>query len=159
MKHALNSSEINRILSSHPSSKNIFKGFLYPRDQKLPKISPPALYVVNTDYLSGPGAHWVLILFLRDKTFFLDPFGLSPDVHKFELAVENSNNAVTYNIFTVQNFASRSYACGHFVIIYAILLCKGYSLKSIEKIFTKDTELNDNIAIDVVTWLFKNMNL
>ena len=159
MYHALDNHEINRLLSAHSATKNIYNGFLYPRDEKLPKISPPALYVVNTDYLNGPGLHWVLILFLRDKTIFVDPFGLSPDVHDFPLAVERVNNPVTYNIFTVQNFTTRSYSCGHFVILYAILLSQGFTLKNIETFFTKDTELNDNIATDVVTWLFDSMNL
>ena len=159
MNHALNNKEIDRVLKNHPATKNIFKGFLYPRDKKIPEIEPPALYVINTDYLAGPGLHWVLIVYLDSKTIFVDPYGLSPDVYGFPIVAEHSNNPVTYNIFTVQNFTSRSYACGHFVILYAILLARGYSLKSIEQKFTQNTEVNDNIAIEVVTWIFNNMSL
>lgn len=159
MNHALNNKEISRVLNKHTATKNIFKGFLYPRDEKTPEFQTPALYVINTDYLAGPGLHWVLILYLESKTIFVDPYGLSPDVYGFPIVAEHSDNPVTYNIFTVQNFTSRSYACGHFVIIYAILLAQGYSLKEIEKEFTKNAEINDGIAIEVVTWLFNNMSL
>ena len=159
MDHALNNREIASILARHSATKNIFKGFLHPRDKERPAIKTPSLYVINTDYITGPGLHWVLILYQKNTTIFFDPFGLSPDIHNFQFVTEHSNNSVTYNIFTVQNFSSRSYACGHFVITYGILLCKDYSLKNIEKLFTKDKELNDRIAIDFVSWLSKNMNL
>ena len=83
MYHPLSNIEIENLLSAHPATKDIYKGFLYPRDTKTPKISPPALYVVNTDYAKGPGIHWILIYYLKDKTVFFDPFGLSPDTHNF----------------------------------------------------------------------------
>ena len=157
MYHPLNNLEIEKLLSAHPATKNIYKGFLYPRDTKTPKIYPPALYIVNTDYAEGPGLHWILIYYLKNKTIFFDPFGLSPDIHNFPFVVERNNNPVTYNTFTVQNFTSRSYSCGHFVIIFAILLSQGYTLKDIEKLFVKDREINDNIAISIITWLSKLM--
>ena len=157
MYHPLNNLEINTILSVHPATKNIYKGFLHPRDRRIPKIAPPALYIVNTDYSDGPGLHWILIYYFKERTIFFDPFGLSPDVHNFPLVVERKNNPVTYNTFTVQNFTTRSYSCGHFVIIYAILLSQGYSLKDIELFFEKDSEINDSIAITVVTWLSNTM--
>ena len=125
MDHALNNREIFNILTNHPDTKNIFKGFLYPRDKERPVFVTPALYVVNTDYMKGPGIHWLLILFKKNKTIFFDPFGLPPSAYDFPFVVEYSNNAVTYNTFTVQNFDSRSYTCGHFVSIYSILLNQG----------------------------------
>ena len=70
MYHPLNNLEIEKLLSAHPATKNIYKGFLYPHDTKTPKISPPALYIVNTDYAEGPGLHWILIYYLKNKTIF-----------------------------------------------------------------------------------------
>lgn len=164
MFHALTNHEIAKILSTHSETRNIFEGFLYPRDvdytdDELDSIKTPSLYVINTDYIKGPGEHWVLILYLHEKSLFFDPFGLSPDTHDFPFVVERDNNEVGYNIFTVQNFESRSVSCGHFVILYAILLCQGYTLKSIEKLFSSDKVLNDVMAIEIVTWLFHVMNL
>ena len=157
MYHPLSNTEIQNLLSAHPATKKIYKGFLFPRDRKRPKISPPALYILNTDYAQGEGIHWILIYFLKNKTVFFDPFGLSPDIHNFSFVVERNNNPVTYNTFTVQNLTSRSYSCGHFVILYAILLSRGHTLKDIEKLFGKDREENDNIAISIVTWLCETM--
>ena len=68
MYHPLSNTEIQNLLSAHPATKKIYKGFLFPRDRKRPKISPPALYILNTDYAQGEGIHWILIYFLKNKT-------------------------------------------------------------------------------------------
>lgn len=158
MKHPLSNQDIDKILTNHPQTRDVYKGYLFPRDEDiqsvLKNIKIPALYVINTDYIKGPGKHWVLVLYRKDLTLFFDPFGLSEDVHKLNFVVERKNNDVLRNTFTVQDFHSRSFACGHFVILYAIHLAKGRTrFKRLNSKFTKNTPLNDSIAIDTVQWL------
>lgn len=165
MSYPLTNRDIDRLLGTHPATKEIYKGFLHPRDdkfidEKIAAISPPSLYVINTDYIDKPGEHWLLVVYLKEKTYFIDPFGLNPAIYRFYFLVERDNNPVTYNTYTVQDFHSRSIVCGHFVVIYAILISKGYNLKDIEYLFhPTDTVINDKIVSEILKWLILKMSL
>lgn len=156
--HALSNYFLHKILSTDYYTKPLFRGFLFPRDnpdilEKIKKISPPSIFVVNTDFIKEPGLHWVLVIYLKNITLWLDPFGLPSLIYNLPIIVERKNIPVTRNIFTVQNFDTRSITCGHFVLIYALLIARGYNFVQINNIFTENTELNDFIAIEVITWL------
>ena len=157
MDHPLSNQDIHAILTSHPQTRDLYQGFLFPHDEDvselLNNIKTPGLYVLNTDYIEGPGKHWVLVLYRKNLTLFFDPFGLSEEAHGIYFVSERRNKDFLRNTFTVQNFHSRSIACGHFVIIYAIHIAQGYNFEKLNRKFTLDTELNDTIAIDLVTWL------
>lgn len=150
---------LHDIFSNDLYTRKIFKGFIYPRGNKniqkqISNITTPALYICNTDFADSEGLHWLLVLYLDNQTIFFDPFGLSPDIYNYPFLVERSIIPVTRNIFTVQNWSSRSVACGHFVLIYGLLLARGYSLNVINNIFhPADTESNDTLAIDFILWL------
>lgn len=149
---------INKIFLQDIYTNQIFRGFLYPRGnpnirKEIATIQPPALYVCNTDFANSPGLHWLLILYLPNVTLFFDPFGFSEQVYNLPFIVERDNIPVKRNIFPVQNWDSRSVACGHFVIIYGLLLARGFSLNGINNIFSQNSELNDNIAIKFISWL------
>jgi hypothetical protein len=164
MNFALSNIFINKIFSNDVYTKNIFKGFLYPRgnnniQKEIAAIQPPALYVCNTDWKSSSGIHWLLILYLSNLTIFFDPFGFSEQVYNLPFIVERGSIPVQRNIFTVQNWDTRSVACGHFVLIYGLLLARGHTLNDINNIFLPNTESNDSIAINLISWLKRKMYL
>ena len=56
-------------------TQKIYKGFIYPHGninirEEISKIKPPAIYVVNTDYKKRGGLHWILLVYLENKTLF-----------------------------------------------------------------------------------------
>ena len=155
MNHALSNFEIKTFLKSDPVAKKYFKGFLFPRDdlkivKTVKNIKTPSLYVINTDFITGKGLHWVLVFYTAKKTYFFDSLALPPILYNFFTIIERKNLPVIRNTFTVQNISEESFSCGHFVIVYAVLLTRGYSLVEINKIFSKNRALNDKI---VVSWL------
>lgn len=169
MNTPLSNHFLDGIFTSDPYTKKYYKGSIYPRGNPdikkiISKIKPIEFYILNTDYYTNPGIHWCLIAYFKKYTVFIDPFGLPPYVYNLPFLIEYKINPVRRNIFTVQNFNSRSIACGHFVIIYGLLLARGYSLYKINSFFDpKNTYLNDQIALDFVSWLkntyYKNLTL
>ena len=145
-------------------TQKIYKGFIYPRGninirEEISKIKPPAIYVVNTDYKKRGGLHWILLVYLENKTLFLDPFGFSNLTYNYPFLVERGIAPVTRNIFKVQNWHTRSISCGHFIIIYGLMIARNFSLYEINNYFHPvDTEFNDILAIDFVIWLKEYMD-
>ena len=156
---------INKVFLTDKYTKPVFKGFLHPRGNpniqyEIKQIRPPALFVCNTDYYNSSGKHWLLIYYLPNLTIFFDPFGFSEQIYELPFIVERDKVPVKRNIFTVQNWNTHSIACGHFVLVYGLLLARGYSLNSVNNIFLKNhSEVNDCIAINFVTWLKKILQI
>ena len=77
--------------------------------------------------------------------------------YNYPFIVERSIAPVERNTFQVQNWSSRSIACGHFIIIYGLLIARGFELYEINKVFHPvNTELNDISAVEFVKWLKQN---
>ena len=117
----------------------------------------PFGYIVNTEESHLPGEHWIAFWFESPQYGeFFDSFGNSPDVYKkqFRNTLRQSVKQFRYNDQVLQS--SDSNTCGMFVLLYLILKAKGYSLKRIQRLFTKDTRWNDQLIYDFALRYFKH---
>ena len=141
-------------------AQKIFKGQLIARENPnikkiIKKFKPPAMVLLNTDRKDRLGMHWLVIHYKKNKTVFFDSLGKCPNQYAFPYSVTRSSLPVIRNTFNLQHLSS-SY-CGHFSVIYALLLARNYTLNEINKFFTKkNPSLNEAIAGEVLRWLRKN---
>jgi hypothetical protein len=158
MIRRLSNIDIDKILKSDRYTKKIYKGFLFPRENedlsvKLDNLQVPSLYIVNTDYITESGLHWLLVIYCETRTLYFDPVGFPSLIYNLPFVIERLDTPLLRNIFTAQNYKSRSLSCGHFVVAYALLLARGLDFIDINRIFSKDGELNDEIVIEFIAWL------
>jgi hypothetical protein len=138
----MNTSQITYLLKKYEK----FKG-VYPID-KIPYIKCGTL-IVNTDISTGPGKHWVAITINNKRpSEYFDSFGLPPIHKKIIDYLDFYKYKYIYNKITLQNAASST--CGNYCVIYATLRCRGYKYNKILKIFTKNTIVNDKIALAII---------
>lgn len=132
----MNTKEINYILKTNLEKIDCFIG-TFARNM-LPKITKkPAVIILNNDTSKEPGSHWVAIFFSRDgRGIYFDSFGL-PLLHEniIEYLNSNSENGWIYSNMQLQSLTSNT--CGHFCILFVIMICNGFILPEILNLFTK----------------------
>ena len=139
----MNTDEIETYLKKDPACKDMFYG-VYSSDN-IPTISKlPALIVCNTDTRRGPGEHWIVIYL--DNTGhgeYFDSFGRRPE-DGFKTFLDEHCSSWICNERQLQSVISSF--CGHYCIFFSLYRSRGVDLRSIVKLFTKDTGLNDSIV-------------
>ena len=158
---ALSNHTINRILFFDKYTKNIYRGQIVAREnpeiKKIVASLPiPSIVLYNTDTKEGYGLHWLVVIYLKNKTIFYDPLGYTPVLHALPFVASRKRVPVLMNTHNTQLLKNSSY-CGHFVIVYTLLLARGKTLFQINNLFTKNTALNEIIAGDLIKWLEKIM--
>ena len=156
---ALTNIEINNILYKDKYTKNIYRGQLVARENnKIQKIinnlKIPSLILFNTDTKNSPGMHWLVVLYKEDITIFFDSMGFCPILYRFPFICARKGLPVMMNTLNKQKL-NNSVLCGHFSIIYALCLARGYSLYQINNFFYEDPLLNDPIALTIYQWIKK----
>ena len=74
----MNTLEIDHVLKTHPSIRNVFKGE-YARNKLPRRLNLPATLIGNTDPNDRPGTHWVaLYIDANSKGEYYDPTGRPP---------------------------------------------------------------------------------
>ena len=157
----LSNKEIFRFLKKDIYTKKIFKGQLIAREnpniKKIVKnFKPSDIVLLNTDRNDRLGMHWLVLQYKSTKTVFFDSLGKCPNQYAFPYCVKRESLPIVRNTYNLQHFNS-SY-CGHFCVIYALLLARNYTLNKINRFFTKKKLfLNEAIAGEIIEWLRKNM--
>lgn len=158
----MNAHEISLIASKHSHTHPYFGG-VYASDT-IPLIhkSLPIFYIVNTDVISGPGKHWVMIFFPShcDTNEWFDPLGKNPSSYgdSFLNSVSlNKRKHFIMNMFPVQSdFSSK---CGQFCLTMADLRVQGFSFEEAMSLFYKSNiERNDQIVTRYVTEHMSNLH-
>ena len=123
-------------------------------------IKPPKFVIINTAGKNKPGLHWVLVFYFKNITIFLDPFGFNPQFYNFLYIHNRKDVPLLRNTWRggQQPLAVDSYYCGHYVVLYGLLLSRGIKLEDINNCFTKFPRINDSIANDIVKWLINRIN-
>ena len=108
--HSLTNFEIQKFYQNEPR----FNGF-YSRDN-LQKIKDGA-YIVNLDWYSGIGTHWVALYVQNSDFTYFDYFGVEHIPEEIKKFIGNKN--IKTNIFRIQAFDSimRGYFCIGFIDI------------------------------------------
>lgn len=148
----MNTSEILSCLQQDRKVAPYIAG-VYPRD-KLPAAETlPSALVANTDVNKGPGQHWVAMYLPSDEEpVYFDSYGLPPQQKEFSNYL---GETFTYN--DVQLQSPLSSACGQYSIFFVAMICRGCSMKQIQKLFdTKNLIENDTVVTEFVN---RNYNL
>ena len=146
----MNGEDIFLIASTHAHTKPYFGG-VYSADT-IPSPSPnfSQFYIVNTDFMSGEGKHWVMIFMPANCLHYewFDPLGKLPSnynqfLHSF--MTKNEKQSFIMNAFPVQS--KESDKCGMFCLTLADLRSQNLSFEnSLAMFFSKDIQKNDSIV-------------
>lgn len=109
-----------KILSSHPETKNIFRGIFTPDQLSMPGIVQGGnknLVIVMAK------KHYLLIFIGEDKNFFLDSLNKNPRNYS-DLIYDFLIQYGDYELAPFRVQSSQSKVCGYYVILWSILLGK-----------------------------------
>ena len=158
---ALTNIEINNILYKDEYTKKIYRGqFIARENNKIQKIinnlKAPSLVLYNTDNKDGVGMHWLVVMYKKDVTIFFDSMGFCPILYRFPFICSRKGVPVIMNTVNKQKL-NNSVLCGHFSVIYALCLARGYNLSEINSFFHEKPDLNDSIALKIYQWIKKTL--
>ena len=159
--HALTNIEIHNILYNDKFTKKIYKGQIIARENHqikkiIKNLKTPSLVLYNTDKKESIGMHWLIIFYDKNKTIFFDPLGYSPTMYAFPYIVSRKRLPVIMNPSNVQHLKNSS-LCGHFCVLYSLLLARKFKLKKINDFFSEDIKLNEAIIIPILKWVKKRL--
>lgn len=150
----MNSLEVDFILKSIKSTKDIFYGVFACDDLPSKIRRMPAILVCNTQPSHKPGEHWIVIYISKKGCGeYFDSFGLPPQ-NKFFINFLNKN-CVNYKYKKIMIQSIFSNFCGQFCIIYSYFKSLNKSLKTFLKMFnSKNLYANNSI---IVNFFYKNI--
>ena len=152
MHKGLTSNELTQ-LSESDKLLNLQFGGVFSSDI-LPKIEDyPIGFIFNNEPSTEAGMHWLAFYFPnKDKSEFFDSYGFPPEFYtpNFTKFIKNTKRHI--NTKTLQSMDTA--VCGDYSLFYLWHRVRGKSIEDIDKIFTKNTEWNDQF---VVSFVRKNM--
>jgi hypothetical protein len=114
----MNTLEIDHVLKTHPSTRNVFKG-VYTRNRLPSRVGVPSAVIENTDPDDRPGTHWVaLYIDANSRGEYYDPKGRPPFLRAYLNFMNKHCTSWTYNTIRVQEEGST--VCEHNCIFYLI---------------------------------------
>ena len=143
----MNTYEINNNLKE----LKCFKG-TYPINKiKFLKTNKrPLAFVVNLDPDTMPGSHWVAIFIdKKNNAFYFDSFGVSNCPNSIKRFLKKYKVKRIYrNKYMLQSITSQT--CGAYTILIIKMLCNGFSFNEFLKMFSAETNKNDELIIRAI---------
>ena len=137
----MNTLEIDHVLKTHPSTRNVFKG-VYARNKLPRRLNVPSALIGNTDPDDRPGTHWVaLYIDANSRGEYYDPTGRPPFLRAYVNFMNKHCTSWTYNAIRVQEEGST--VCGHHCIFYLINRCVGKSMGDVTRTLRHPREATD----------------
>ena len=104
--------------------------------------------------------HWVAILKIKNKIYFLDSFGLHPKLYNFDFKhIFKSKLKYDYYYLNLQTQSDSSSTCGAYTIffIHTIIWCK-YTITCFKKSVLKNLSHKNNILNDhfIIKYMYKH---
>jgi hypothetical protein len=98
----MNTLEIDHVLKTHPSTRNVFKG-VYARNRLPRRLNVPSALIGNTDPDDRPGTNWVaLCIDANSRGEYYDPTGRPPFLRAYLNFMNKHCKSWTYNTIRVQ---------------------------------------------------------
>jgi hypothetical protein len=98
----MNTIEIDHVLKTHPSTRNVFKE-VYVRNRLSRILSVPSALIGNTDPDVRSGTHWVaLYIDANSRGEYYDPKGRQPVLRAYVNFMNKHCTSWTYNTIRVQ---------------------------------------------------------
>ena len=145
----MNARVIEHILSTNPYTYHAFQGF-NTFDIPLPRITHPAIIILNTDCAEGPGEHWCVANFVDNNICeFFDPYGFSPCFYDFDKIIYKKAKRILYNPDRLQGDLP---TCGHHCLFYVLKRYYGNTPDCIlNHLYKKDDRsYNDAMVYDFI---------
>lgn len=123
----------------------------------VPELWKKRAYIVNTDPIDKPGAHWLAIFTQKHRCEIMDSYGLPLKWYRpsdvYEWVCEHFHQ-ITGNAITLQEMNSQS--CGQYALMYLKMKARGQSMDDIIGLFKKgDYVHNDHLVGEMVKPLLK----
>ena len=105
----------------------------------------PQTFVVNTDFCSGKGIHWVVFHFPKSGSVeFFDSLGNAPETYQRHFREVLILNGPQYCVVRNQLQPDDSDTCGLYCVYYVKMRCRGIDMEDILKSFSvHDLDGND----------------
>jgi hypothetical protein len=143
----MNTLEIDHVLKTHPSTRNVFKG-VYARNRLPRRWNVPSALIGNTDPDDRPGTHLVALCSdANSRGEYYDPTGRPPFLRAYVNFMNKHCTSWTYNTVRVQEEGST--VCGHHCIFYLIHRCTGKSTDDATRTLKHPRESTDMVKIFV----------
>ena len=127
----MNTLEIDHVLKTHRSTRNIFKG-VYARKRLPRRLNVHSALIGNTDSDDRPGTHLVaLYIDANSRGEYYDLTGRPPFLRAYMNFMNKHCTSWTYNTIRVQE--EDSTVCENHCIFYLIHRCGGKSIGDITR--------------------------
>lgn len=124
----MNTIQILKFFTAHKAIKQVFIG-VFAIDMMPPIIHYPSALIINLDFSSQPGSHWVGLFFdNKEHCCYFDTYGRKPCTTIEDYMLHNAIS-YTYNNIQVQDFFTTY--CGQMSIYFLVWRAKGVSFKHI----------------------------
>ena len=140
-------SEIISYLHGNNITRSMFCDVIsYEELPMYPITSPCGVYIVNTDKITGPGKHWVVILKPQEGIIeFFDSLGKNPNHYSAEIESFLYLQDSKYK-YSTKRIQGNQPVCGNYCILYSYLRCGGMNMENILELFTSDLSINDSMV-------------
>lgn len=135
----MNTHQLESYMLKDPFIRKCYGGVLAV-DQLPLAVSKPSIFIVNTDPISMPGEHWV-VLFMDNVNEHFDSAGIAPRPDFKDYLT--MRGIYMYNDKRVQSFNTNT--CGQFCLFYSYFRSRGFSFDDIMSMFTDNLKLNEII--------------
>lgn len=140
----MDTTQIIKILSANPQTRNIFRG-CFPSD-RLPdpaSLVYPAALVVNLEPHHMEGSHWVALYAqnLNREIYYFDSLNL-PTSNAIMVNFLQKFPLLRRNVKAYQSPFSSN--CAHFCILFIYYISQGYTFDQVLNLFEKN--FNDNFV-------------
>ena len=146
----MDSMQVENAVNNINNMKIYFKGVFYNKNIDFNILDcHECFFIVNTITDITVFGHWVSFFIRNQHCYFFDSFGFSPnhygsDIEKFYSDFRGYKTVV----FNKPIQSSFSYVCGAYAIVNSYYMYKGYSIRQICNLFSKNKKKNDAFIVN-----------
>lgn len=108
----------------------------------------PKTLIVNTDYSSEPGDHWVGLVLTTRSCFYFDSYGIGILQYNILKYIKDYYSSYIYSIKEIQDLQSEK--CGEFSMAFVLYVKSVHDYKLFLDIFDGEKFLNNDIILSQI---------
>ena len=145
---ALNTIQLLNILKKDKDTLKTFIG-VFPKDRLPLRLNYPCCFILNTQRSYQQGEHWLAVYADEHQNVdFFDSYGHSPNYFNLENYLKKISRNYFHNTIQLQSYSSQ--ICGYYCVLFLLYRSKGFSLKDFQEKFSKNSNLNDFIILNLI---------
>ena len=139
----MNTQQLELYMLSDPYIREVYGGVVAYDQLPILVVSRPRIFIVNTEPISEPGDHWIVLYFDHNVCEHFDSSGSVPRTTYMPYIFVNSVKFM-YNNERLQHYNSDT--CGLFCLFYAYFRCRGFLFNQILDMFYDNLLLNEFVV-------------